>query len=58
MLSRDWSHSTFSSGATFSLDDGAQAEEPAAKVLQDQGFEAAAVIQVNGDDEVFVLSKE
>jgi hypothetical protein len=54
-IDKEWSHETFSKGATFSLDDEAEHGKQIIEALEAEGLEGLEKVNIRPDDDVFVL---
>jgi hypothetical protein len=58
LIDREWSHKTFSKGATFGLDDDAELGKQIIEALESEGLRGLERVDVKPDDDVFVLNSE
>jgi hypothetical protein len=58
LIDRQWSHETFSSGATFGLDDEADKGQQIIDTLQGEGLEGLEKVNVQMKDDVFVIGSD
>ncbi|KAF7502927.1 hypothetical protein GJ744_004803 [Endocarpon pusillum] len=58
LIDRQWSHETFSSGATFGLDNEAEKGQHIVDALQGEGLEGIEKVKVKVDDDVFVIGTD
>jgi hypothetical protein len=58
LIDRRWSHETFSSGATFGLDEEADVGLQIFDALQGEGVEGIEKLNVQVDDNVFVIGSD
>ena len=58
LIDRQWSHETFSSGATFGLDDEAEEGQQIVDALQGEGLEGLEKVNVKVDDDVFIIGAD
>jgi hypothetical protein len=57
LLNREWSHETFSEGATFGLGEGVKQGEQILKALGSEGLRGFERVNVATDDVVFVVQE-
>ena len=55
LLDRQWSHETFSSGATFGLDEELEDAQRLYDALNKEGFVSIEKVEFGGNDEVFII---
>jgi hypothetical protein len=58
LIDRQWSHETFSSGATFGLDDEADTGQQIVDALQGEGLEGLEKVDVQVEDDIFVIGSD
>ncbi len=58
LIDRQWSHETFSSGATFGLDDQAEKGQRIVDVLRGEGLEEVERFNIKVDADIFVLGTD
>ena len=58
LIDRQWSHETFSSGATFGLDNEAEKSQQIVDALRDEGLEGVESLNVKVDDDIFVIGTD
>jgi hypothetical protein len=54
-IDKEWSHQTFSKGATFGLDDEAGRGNQIVQTLEAEGLKGLEEVNIKPDDEVFIL---
>jgi hypothetical protein len=58
LIDRQWSHETYSSGATFGLDDEAVTGQQIVDALQGEGLEGIEKVNVQVADDIFVIGSD
>jgi hypothetical protein len=58
LIDRQWSHETYSSGATFGLDDEADTSQQIVDALQGEGLEGIEKVNVQVADDIFVIGSD
>jgi hypothetical protein len=61
LIDRQWSVETFSSGATFGINDGAKKGQVIINTIRAEGFESIEIekeVDIEADDEVFIIGAD
>ena len=58
LLDKQWSHETYSSGATFGLSEESEDFQQLVEALRREGFELAETVELQLDSDVFVIGTD